>query len=187
MSRLKINVLLGHRVGGGGVPVYCRRLLGAKTRPARGDDGNLDLPCARTQRRAHRLLDRAVSGRQAIFPCNCSTWPCPKNSSTAIWRSLDPHRENFLQTDIDEFAHYRTNLDVLTIGGRGRADLTPAYEIFGRFLERLTQHTDYVNKLLKHDRFKFDTDERIMLDRRHAQYPKDMTEAEELWQPAVAL
>src|SRR6267142_4404083 len=29
--------------------------------------------------------------------------------------TLDPRRENFLQPDIDEFAHYRTNLDALTI------------------------------------------------------------------------
>jgi carboxyl-terminal processing protease len=95
--------------------------------------------------------------------------------------TLDPRRENFLQSDIDEFAHYRTNLDALTIGGRGRANLTPAYEIFGRYLERLTQHTDYVNKLLAQDRFKFNTDERFLLDRRHAPYPKDLAAAEDLW------
>jgi carboxyl-terminal processing protease len=94
---------------------------------------------------------------------------------------LDPRRENFLQSDIDGFAHYRTNLDTFTIGGRGRADLTPAYEIFERFLERSTQHTDYVNKLLKHDQFRFSSDERIVLDRRHAPYPKDMADAEDLW------
>ena len=95
--------------------------------------------------------------------------------------SLDPRRENFLQPDIDEFAHYRTNLDRLTVGGRSRADLTPAYQIFERFLERLTQRTDYVNKLLAQDRFKFNADERIVLDRKHAAYPKDLTEAKELW------
>jgi carboxyl-terminal processing protease len=95
--------------------------------------------------------------------------------------SLDPRRENFLQSDIDEFAPYRTNLDTFTLGGRGRADLTPAYEIFERFLERYTQHTDYVDKLLKQDQFKFNADERIALDRRHAPYPKDLAEAEELW------
>ena len=95
--------------------------------------------------------------------------------------SLDPRRENFLQSDIDGFAHYRTNLDKLTLGGRGRADLTPAYEIFERFLKRYAQRTDYVNKLLKQDRFKFDTGDRIVLDRRHAPYPKDLTEAEALW------
>jgi carboxyl-terminal processing protease len=95
--------------------------------------------------------------------------------------TLDPRRENFLQSDIDEFARYRTNLDTFTVGGRGRADLTPAYEIFDRFLERLTEHTDYADKLLAQDRFRFNTDERILLDRRHAPYPKDMAEAEELW------
>jgi len=94
---------------------------------------------------------------------------------------LDPRRENFLQSDIDGFAPYRTNLNTFTVGGRGRSDLTPAYEIFGRFLERITQHTDYVNKVLKQDRFQFNSDERILLDRRHAPYPKDLTEAEKVW------
>jgi hypothetical protein len=36
---------------------------------------------------------------------------------------LDPRHENFLQSDIDEFARFRTNLDVYTIGDRGRANL----------------------------------------------------------------
>jgi carboxyl-terminal processing protease len=95
--------------------------------------------------------------------------------------TLDSRREDFLQSDIDEFAHYRTNLDKLTVGGDRRADLTPAYVIFERFLERLQQHTDYVNQLLKQDRFTFNTDESIALDRRHAPYPKDLAEAEQLW------
>ena len=41
--------------------------------------------------------------------------------------TLDPRRENFLQSDIAEFAHYRTNLDTFTIGTNGTANLTPAY------------------------------------------------------------
>ena len=95
--------------------------------------------------------------------------------------SLDPRRENFLQSDIDEFAHYRTNLDVFTVGGRGRADLTPAYQIFERFQERTAQRTEYVDKLLKEDHFKFDTNERILNDRHDAPYPKDLAAAEALW------
>ena len=94
---------------------------------------------------------------------------------------LDSRRENFLQLDMDEFAHYRTNLDMLTIGGRGRADLTPAFQIFERLQERTAQRTDYVNKLLNQDHFKFDTDERILNDRRHAPYPKDLAAAQALW------
>ena len=94
---------------------------------------------------------------------------------------LDPRRENFLQSDIAEFAHYRTNLDTLTIGTNGTADLTPAYEIYRRYLERIQQHADCVNELLQEDKFKFNTDEHILLDRRHAPYPKDLGEAKQLW------
>ena len=96
-------------------------------------------------------------------------------------QTLDPQHENFLQSDIDEFAHYRTNLDKLTVGGSGWANLTPAYEIFERLQERIRQHTDYVNQLLMQDRFKFNTDEHIATDRRHAPYPKDLAAAEALW------
>jgi carboxyl-terminal processing protease len=95
--------------------------------------------------------------------------------------TLDPSRENFLQSDIDGFAHYRTNLDRLTVGGNSRDNLTPAYDIFERLLERLQQHTDYVNQLLKQDRFTFNTDDRFAPDRRHAPYPKDLAEAKTLW------
>jgi carboxyl-terminal processing protease len=95
--------------------------------------------------------------------------------------TLDPRRENFLQPDIEEFAHYRTNLDTLTVGGRGVADLTPAFEIYQRFIERLQQHDAYVDELLKQDNFKFNGDDRIMIDRRHAPYPNDLDEAKQLW------
>jgi carboxyl-terminal processing protease len=93
---------------------------------------------------------------------------------------LDPRRENFLQSDIDSFAHWRTNLDKLTVGG-GTADLTPAFAIYQRFTERLQQHNEYVDDLLKQDKFKFTGNDSIMIDRRHAPYPKDLDEAKELW------
>lgn len=93
---------------------------------------------------------------------------------------LDSRRENLLQSDIDSFAHWRTNLDKLTVGGN-TADLTPAFEIYQRYIERLQQHYEYVNELLKEDKFKFTGNDRIMIDRRHAPYPKDLDEAKELW------
>jgi carboxyl-terminal processing protease len=95
--------------------------------------------------------------------------------------TLDPRRENFLQSDIDGFAHWRTNLDKLTIGEHGTADLTPAFDIYQRFIERLQQHDAYVDELLKQDKFKFTGDDRILIDRRHAPYPKDLDEAKQLW------
>ncbi len=98
---------------------------------------------------------------------------------------LDPRREIFLQSDIDELSHYRTNLDVLTLGGRSRADLTPAFDIIKRYLQRYQEYIAYENQLLKDDRFKFNTDERIQTDRRHAPYPKNMDEARQLWRHEV--
>jgi carboxyl-terminal processing protease len=95
--------------------------------------------------------------------------------------SLDPRRENFLQSDLAEFAHYRTNLDTLTRGRHETADLTPAFAIYGRFVERFEQHVAYVDELLQQDKFKFNTDEQILLDRSHAPYPKDLDEARQLW------
>src|ERR1700728_2742354 len=43
---------------------------------------------------------------------------------------LDPRHVNFLQSDLDEFAPIRTNLDVLTVGGHATAELGPAFAIY---------------------------------------------------------
>ena len=94
--------------------------------------------------------------------------------------SLDPRHENFLQSDLAEFAIYRTNLDKLMLG-HGTADLTPAFAVYDRYAERVQQHDAYVRELLQHDKFKFNTDEKIVLDRRHAPFPTNLVEAESLW------
>ena len=99
--------------------------------------------------------------------------------------SLDPRRENFLQSDIEGFMHYRTNLDRLTLGGKRSADLTPAFEIYQRYVERLQQHNDYVAGLLKEDKFKFTASDHILVDRRQAPYPKDLDEAKDLWRTSL--
>jgi carboxyl-terminal processing protease len=95
--------------------------------------------------------------------------------------TLDPRHEHFLESDIAEFARYRTNLDTFTIGTNGAANLMPAYDIYRRYLDRIQQHAEYVNDLLKENKFKFNADEHILLDRRHAPYPKDLDEATQLW------
>jgi carboxyl-terminal processing protease len=94
---------------------------------------------------------------------------------------LDPRRENFLQADIDSFAHYRTNLDRLTVTTNGLADLTPAFEIYQRYVERLQQHNAYVEEMLNQEKFKFTGSDRILIDRRKSPYPKTLDEAKQLW------
>src|SRR5437667_9047597 len=52
--------------------------------------------------------------------------------------ALDPQHMDFIQPDLAEFEHYRTNLGHLTLN---RRDTRPACEIFNRFMERLVQRT----------------------------------------------
>lgn len=97
------------------------------------------------------------------------------------FETLDYRHENFLQSDLAEFSFYRTNLDRLTVTTNGVADLTPAFKIFQRYLERYQQHVEYVNALLKKNKFKFTADDQYLLDRRKAAYPTDLDAAHLLW------
>ena len=100
--------------------------------------------------------------------------------------SLDSRHEHFLQSDLAEFAPFRTNLDTLTIGGQGgTADLSPAFAIYLRFQERFQQHMAYANELLSQDKFKFTAEDKIQVDRRHEPFPKDLAEAQQLWRQRV--
>ncbi|HEV2392484.1 MAG TPA: carboxy terminal-processing peptidase [Verrucomicrobiae bacterium] len=91
---------------------------------------------------------------------------------------FDPQHVHFLQSDLAEFDHYRTNLDRLTLG---HSDARPADEIFNRFVERLGQRVAYVDELLKTEKFTFNNDERILINRKDQPYPKDLNDAKKIW------
>ncbi len=93
------------------------------------------------------------------------------------FNAYDPQHLHFLQSDVDEFNVYRQRLDDLTLR---RYDASPAFDIFDRFYERLEQRVAYIEKLLKTEKFAFDTDERVELDRRRAPFPKDLAAARKL-------
>ena len=68
--------------------------------------------------------------------------------------ALDSQHLYFLQSDLNEFAGYRTNLGRLTTAGKPEeADTRPAYEIFYRYVDRLRQRIAYVDELLKTEKF----------------------------------
>ena len=48
-------------------------------------------------------------------------------------------------------------------------------------MERLEQRTAYADELLKHEKFTFDKDERILINRKQMPYPADLDEAKKLW------
>lgn len=95
--------------------------------------------------------------------------------------TLDPQHMHFLQSDIAEFDHYRTNLDQLTLTRKGVGDTTPAFEIFNRFMQRIEQRVEYATNILKNGKFEFNTDERMLLNRHEAPYPTDLNDAKRLW------
>ena len=92
--------------------------------------------------------------------------------------SLDPQRMYFTQSDYEEFAAYRHLLDDLTLR---RGDTRPAYEVFNRYLQRIDQQYALVQGLLKTEKFAFDNDSRILLNRKEASRPKDLAELQSLW------
>src|ERR1019366_950587 len=83
--------------------------------------------------------------------------------------------------DLADFERYRTNLNHLTLTTNHQADVTPAFEIFARFIERLQQRVAYADDLLQHEKFDFKSDERIAINRHDLPYPKDLDEARQLW------
>ena len=91
---------------------------------------------------------------------------------------LDPLHFYFLQTDLAEFEPYRHTLDELTLQ---HGDTRPAYAIFMRFLQRMKQHMDYVNELLKTEKFEFNTDEQFVFNRRKLPRPENLQAAKKLW------
>jgi carboxyl-terminal processing protease len=93
----------------------------------------------------------------------------------------DPMHLHFTQGDLADFEKYRTNLARLTLNEHGIADTRPGCEIFNRFVQRLQERVAYVDELLKTEKFSFDTDERILLNRKDQPYPKDLEEARNLW------
>jgi carboxyl-terminal processing protease len=95
--------------------------------------------------------------------------------------AFDPQHLHFLQSDLAEFDHYRTNLHRLLSPRRGSPDVRPASEIFNRFFQRLEQRVAYAEEVLRTEQFTFDGDERVVINRKDLPYPKDLDEAKKLW------
>ena len=92
--------------------------------------------------------------------------------------SIDGARSLFLKTDVDEFAAYRATLAPAM---RDDGDTSAAQAIFRRYLERLQQRAAYATDTLRTARFDFSGHDVYSLDREHAQRPRDLSTAKDLW------
>lgn len=91
-------------------------------------------------------------------------------------KALDPMKLYFYQSDIDEFNRYRTQIDDLTL----RGDLSPAYQIFTRYLTRVNERLQTVQELLQQD-FDFTEPDTIITDPKATTYAKSTDEARDRW------
>ena len=90
--------------------------------------------------------------------------------------SLDFERTYFLQSDVENFRPYETNLDDDLRDG----DMQFAFGAFALFKERLSNRVDYVEEVLASG-FDLERDESYRWKRRDARWSRDEAEWNELW------
>lgn len=94
---------------------------------------------------------------------------------------LDYFHMFFLQPDVDEF---RSSFDVRLDNMVRRGMVSPANQIFDRFLRRLNEATNRIDTLLK-GKFDFTLQERFQPDRHDLGWPKNEKERDDLWRQRV--
>ena len=94
--------------------------------------------------------------------------------------SLDPMKVYFLQSDIDAFATKRDLLDDLV----KRGDVSFAYEVFGRFLQRVDSRLPLIEQLLKTP-LDFTKPESIVVDRDKTTWAQSEAEVEDTWRKRI--
>ena len=94
--------------------------------------------------------------------------------------ALDPMKVYFLQSDVDAFLQKRDSLDDLV----KRGDVSFAYEVLARFLQRVDSRLPLIENLLQTPQ-DFTTDESIVIDRDATTWARNEAEAEDLWRRRI--
>ena len=96
---------------------------------------------------------------------------------------LDGSKAFFLQSDLNEFEKYRLTLD----DSLKKGNLAPGYEIFNRYqkrlIDRLENTIDSLEKVISSLDFK--RSENLTLDRSELDWPKNKTQADDLWRKRI--
>lgn len=95
-------------------------------------------------------------------------------------KNLDPMKVYFYQSDVDEFMKHKHDLDDMV----KRGDISFAYTVYKRFLQRIDERVQVIDQLLKQD-FDFTVDEVIITNGDAAQYPKTPEEAADRWRKRI--
>lgn len=124
-----------------------------------------------------RMLESAHYSRQRL---NDEVTPGVTQARQALDRYfelLDYNRLFFTQEDIDEFVtrHGESIQDDIMLG-----NLNPAYEIYDRFMERVTSRVDKIKALLEKD-FNFDSKGTAQINRDKQPWPRNEADADKIW------
>ena len=95
---------------------------------------------------------------------------------------LDPLKSYFLQSDIEEFSQWSTQLDDLA----RRGDVTPGFVMFNRLRDRLLEQLKANIALLESDyEFDYTIDETIVLDGEERQWMQSASEQRDYWRKRI--
>jgi carboxyl-terminal processing protease len=95
-------------------------------------------------------------------------------------KSLDPMKVYFYQSDVDEFTQHQDELIKMI----EKSDISFAYFVFKRFLQRVDERVKMVDELLAQP-LDFTVNEEMVTDRDQLQYPKDPNEARDRWRKRI--
>jgi len=98
-------------------------------------------------------------------------------------KGLDPSRNYFLASDIERFEKLRFEMD----NALRKGDVSPAFEIFNTYLNRVITRFEKVisNLELGVDQFDFTIDEELILDRSEESWAQTEAELDDLWRKQV--
>ncbi len=135
---------------------------------------------------APKPIDRQItlSVVELIKRCHYSRHPLDAEISRrwmkTFMKALDPMKLYFYQSDADEFSKYNDELCNLV----RRSDVSFAYVVFNRFLQRVDERVKMVDEVLSKP-LDFTVDEEMVIDRDLAQYPKTPEEALDRWRKRI--
>ena len=94
--------------------------------------------------------------------------------------ALDPMKVYFLKSDVDAFATRTSTLDDMV----RRGDVSFAYEVLGRFLDRVDQRLPMIERLISSPQ-DFTVPESIVVDRKETTWAVSEEEAEAVWRRRI--
>jgi len=97
-------------------------------------------------------------------------------------KMLDPAKLYFLQEDIDSFERFRSQIDDLVL----RGDISPAYTIFTKYLNRVGERVQVAQSLIAQD-LDFNEADSIIIDPKSMTFAKSIAESNDRWKKQIKL